>query len=95
MMQGPAKQVLASPDSPTAKWIRELDAVKKDSKKKSRGAGIEVQDFALYDMAPVSAKFPVGKFSVITGESGSGKSTLLFEGIARRAHAGEFAKLGI
>lgn len=95
LMQGPAKQVLASPDSPTAKWIRELDAVKKDSKKKSRGAGIEVQDFALYDMAPVSAKFPVGKFSVITGESGSGKSTLLFEGIARRAHAGEFAKLGI
>lgn len=56
---------------------------------------IAVQDFCLYDMAKVSANFPLQKFSVITGQSGSGKSTLLFENIAKRAEQGEFATLGI
>lgn len=56
---------------------------------------IAVQDFCFYDMAKVSANFPLQKFSVITGQSGSGKSTLLFENIAKRAEQGEFATLGI
>ncbi|MCQ2061316.1 MAG: ABC transporter [Fibrobacter sp.] len=56
---------------------------------------IAIQDFCLYDMAKVSANFPLQKFSVITGQSGSGKSTLLFENIAKRAEQGEFATLGI
>ena len=49
----------------------------------------------MFDMKPVSAEFPVQKFSVITGASGSGKSTLLFKNLAPRANAGEFEKLGI
>ena len=56
---------------------------------------IIVNNFAKFDMAPVSAAFPLNKFSVITGQSGSGKSTLLFENIAKRAKADEFKSLGI
>ena len=61
----------------------------------SENPAILVENFAKFDMSPVSAAFPLNKFSVITGQSGSGKSTLLFENIAKRAKAEEFKKLGI
>ena len=61
----------------------------------SENPAILVENFAKFDMAPVSAAFPLNKFSVITGQSGSGKSTLLFENIAKRAKAEEFKSLGI
>jgi len=56
---------------------------------------IVINNFAKFDMAPVSATIPLNKFSVITGPSGSGKSTILFENIAKRAKAEEFKSLGI
>jgi len=59
------------------------------------GSAIDIENFALFDMQPVTAHFPVQKFSVITGQSGSGKSTLFFRNLAPRASAGEFARLGI
>ncbi|MBO4713247.1 MAG: ABC transporter [Fibrobacter sp.] len=62
---------------------------------KKDAPAIAIKDFAMFDMKPVSAEFPVQKFSVITGASGSGKSTLLFKNLAPRANAGEFEKLGI
>jgi len=106
---GERSQVLGSPDSPTGNWIRSLEErtgkapQTRDEKKGKKGkqqirlssASIPVKNFALYDMAPANADFPIGKFSVITGQSGSGKSTLLFENVAKRAQAGEFQSLGI
>ena len=72
------------------------------SKKKASGMSskkdaqaIAIKNFAMFDMKPVSAEFPVQKFSVITGASGSGKSTLLFRSLAPRASQGEFEDLGI
>lgn len=96
---GPRKKVLDNPESPTGKWIKELTdptprKVQAKSKQKNAQA-IEVRGFAMYDMAPVTAAFPIGKFSTITGQSGSGKSTLLFKNFAPRAESGEFKKLGI
>ena len=127
LFQGPAKEVLENPQSPTGTWIKGLDEkgrspVKpgmttpatgpsiKGLNEKGRSphkAGmttkapgmtkkaISVKNFSMFDMKPVSAEFPVQKFSVITGQSGSGKSTLLFRNIATRASAGEFERLGI
>lgn len=101
LLQGTAKEVLSSPASPTGKWIKKLDESRKtkDEKKpkdsKKKAATIDIENFALFDMQPVTAHFPVQKFSVITGQSGSGKSTLLFRNLAPRANAGEFAGLGI
>ncbi len=63
--------------------------------KQSHKDSIDIKNFAMFDMKPVSAHFPVQKFSVITGASGSGKSTLLFKNLAPRASQGEFEDLGI
>ena len=135
LFQGTRDEVLENPESPTGRWIRELEengktregdsgseagmtskviqrgdlfthwitaavmpqggmtsnaAIHNDNKK-----AIVIDNFAKFDMAPVSAEFPLNKFSVITGQSGSGKSTLLFENIAKRAKAEEFKSLGI
>ena len=99
LFQGTAKEVLGNPQSPTGTWIKGLKESPRmhsdDKKAAKKTAAIPVRDFALFDMKPVSADFPVQKFSVITGQSGSGKSTLLFKNIATRASAGEFERFGI
>ncbi|MBO4436081.1 MAG: ABC transporter [Fibrobacter sp.] len=103
LLQGTAKEVLGNPQSPTGTWIKGLDGVphrseRKPAAKKATAAirnAIPVRDFAMFDMKPVSADFPVQKFSVITGQSGSGKSTLFFRNLAPRATQGEFESLGI
>jgi Excinuclease ATPase subunit len=64
-------------------------------KQSKNAATIDIKNFAMFDMKPVSAEFPVQMFSVITGASGSGKSTLLFKNLAPRASQGEFEDLGI
>ena len=105
LLQGTAKEVLGNPVSPTGNWIKLLDEKKchperrtagsksKDPKKKN--ATIDVENFAMFDMKPVTAHFPVQKFSVITGQSGSGKSTIFFRNLAPRATKGEFESIGI
>ncbi|SMP50812.1 ABC transporter [Fibrobacter sp. UWB10] len=101
LLQGTAKEVLGNPASPTGNWIKLLDErrktrderTSKDPKKKT--ATIDVENFAMFDMKPVTAHFPVQKFSVITGQSGSGKSTIFFRNLAPRATKGEFGSLGI
>ena len=105
LFQGTAKDVLGNNESPTGRWIKELEGdprLRGDDKKKAAGMtakkkvpAITIKNFALFDMKPVSAEFPVQKFSVITGASGSGKSTLLFRNLAPRASKGEFEGLGI
>ncbi len=107
LLQGTAKEVLGNPVSPTGNWIRLLDEKRrfpvepgmtkgksgKTSAKKA--ATIDVEDFAMFDMKPVTAHFPIQKFSVITGQSGSGKSTIFFRNLAPRATKGEFESIGI
>ena len=110
LFQGTAKEVLENPQSPTAAWIKSLDEKKKiviakgvaepatskaKWKQSKNAATFDIENFAMFDMKPVSAEFPVQKFSVITGASGSGKSTLLFKNLAPRASQGEFEDLGI
>lgn len=107
LLQGTAKEVLGNPVSPTGNWIRLLDEKRrfpvepgmtkgKSGKTSAKEAAtIDVEDFAMFDMQPVTAHFPVQKFSVITGQSGSGKSTIFFRNLAPRATRGEFEKLGI
>ena len=107
LLQGTAKEVLGNPASPTGNWIRLLDEkrrfpvepgmTKGKSRKASskKAATIDIKNFAMFDMKPVTAHFPVQKFSVITGQSGSGKSTIFFRNLAPRASKGEFESLGI
>ena len=95
LFQGPAKDILGNENSPTGRWIRELDGPVKPRKTRRSPQTIDVENFAMFDMEPVTAQFPVQKFSVITGQSGSGKSTLFFRNLAPRAESGEFKQFGI
>ena len=100
LLQGTAKDVLGNPVSPTGNWIKLLDERRKTrderiSKNPKKVKTIDIENFALFDMKPVTAHFPVQKFSVITGQSGSGKSTIFFRNLAPRATKGEFESLGI
>ncbi len=96
LFQGTPKELLENENSPTGKWLRELSKEQPPSKKNSKKTkSITVENFSLYDMQPVNARFPTGKFSVITGESGSGKSTLVFKNLLPRFLSGEFHQLGI
>ena len=104
LLQGTAKEVLGNPTSPTGNWIKLLDEKKCHPERRTAGSKskdpknattIDVENFALFDMKPVTAHFPVQKFSVITGQSGSGKSTIFFRNLAPRATKGEFESLGI
>ena len=109
LFQGTAKEVLSNPVSPTGNWIKLLDERRKarpepvegtrdertSKNPKKKTATIDVENFAMFDMKPVTAHFPVQKFSVITGQSGSGKSTIFFRNLAPRATKGEFESLGI
>jgi excinuclease ABC subunit A len=105
LFQGTAKDVLENPQSPTGAWIKGLDEkgrfptksgmTASNAKQSKNAAAIDIKNFAMFDMKPVTAHFPVQKFSVITGQSGSGKSTLLFRNLAPRASKGEFGDLGI
>lgn len=109
LLQGTAKEILGNPASPTGNWIKGLDERLKarpepvegtrDERKpkvpKKNAAAIDIKNFAMFDMKPVTANFPVQKFSVVTGQSGSGKSTIFFRNLAPRASKGEFESLGI
>ena len=104
LFQGTAKEVLGNPVSPTGNWIKLLDEKKCHPERRTAGSKsknpknattIDVENFALFDMKPVTAHFPVQKFSVITGQSGSGKSTIFFKNLTPRAAKGEFESLGI
>ncbi len=97
LFEGTPDELRQSPDSPTGKWLREtaLSTLASRETSKRFQKVICVRNFAKYDMRPVSAEFPVGHFSVISGESGSGKSTLLFQHILPRFEKGEFKTLGI
>lgn len=104
LFQGTAKEVLGNPVSPTGNWIKGLDEKKCHPERRTAGSKskdpknattIDVENFAMFDMKPVTANFPVQKFSVITGQSGSGKSTIFFRNLAPRASKGEFESLGI
>ena len=100
LLQGTAKDVLGNPASPTGNWIRLLDEkgrspLKAGMASAKKAATIDIENFAMFDMKPVTAHFPVQKFSVITGQSGSGKSTIFFRNLAPRATKGEFENLGI
>lgn len=98
LAMGKRDDVLGNPDSPTGNWLRRLKkgSDKKDKQKKSTEKNaIVVEGFSEYGIKPVSAAFPLEKFSVVTGPSGSGKSTLMFRHLVNEFKKGSYASLGI
>ena len=95
LLQGPRDEVLSNPASPTGRWLRELGKAVPKKESFQGLPSIEVVNFSRFDIRPITVSFPVGKFSVLTGDSGSGKSTLMFGHLLPEFKRGSYAKLGL
>lgn len=79
VFEGPVERMLASPGSPTG---RRLSGAEKPWTPRPRPPDpatefLVVEGARAHNLQSVSASFPVGRISVVTGVSGSGKSSLV------------------
>ncbi len=74
--EGPPARVLATPESPTGKALRDpLGIVRK--KRSMSDAWIELEGARAHNLKGVTFRVPIGRMCVVAGVSGSGKSTLV------------------
>lgn len=79
MAQGTPKEVLKK-DTLTAHFLNgERMIAVPEERRKGNGKYIEIKGANGHNLKNVAAKFPLGKFIVVSGVSGSGKSTLINE----------------
>ena len=77
---GPMATILKNPRSATGRCLREpLSHPTRGERRSLKDVGnwIEISGACVNNLKDIDARFPVGRFSVITGISGSGKSTLM------------------
>ena len=86
---GTPEQVMANPTSLTGKYLAgEIEIVARSQPRPLTGNWITVQNACAHNLRDVTAHFPLGVMTVVTGVSGSGKSTLVTD-ILYRALAKE------
>ncbi len=82
MASGTPAEVMANPDSVTGQYLSgKIDIVTRPTPGKAprplTGNWISVQDATSHNLQNVTAHFPLGVMTVVTGVSGSGKSSLV------------------
>ena len=91
--QGTPKQVANHPDSVTGAFLSGRDEIPVPRKRRKAQRGyLEVIGAEENNLQKVSASFPIGLYTCVTGVSGSGKSTLvneiLYKALANQLHQG-------
>ena len=78
--QGTLEDILKSPDSLTAKYLRkELEIKIPEKRRKGNGKILTVVGAKQNNLKNINVDFPLGKLVCVTGVSGSGKSSLINE----------------
>jgi excinuclease ABC subunit A len=102
--QGKPEDIMASPDSMTGKYLIGLEQipVPADRRETKKAKKIVLRGARANNLKNVTAHFPLGTFTCVTGVSGGGKSTLvintLYEALSRtlnrsRTHPGEHDRI--
>lgn len=75
---GTLREVLASPKSVTAPWIRGERSLRRSTKAVVPQLHITIHGARSHNLRGVTAKIPLGALTAVTGVSGSGKTSLIF-----------------
>ncbi|CAK7015447.1 MAG: UvrABC system protein A [Peptostreptococcus russellii] len=87
--KGNVDEIMANPDSITGKYLSgEITIPMPDTIREGNGELVEIKGARENNLKNINVKFPLGKFTCVTGVSGSGKSTLvneiLYKGLAHK-----------
>ncbi|RAH98960.1 excinuclease ABC subunit A [Acuticoccus sediminis] len=83
--EGTPDEIIANPNSLTGKYLSGVLEIPLPEKRRARkkGKAIKVVNATGNNLQGVTAEFPLGLFTAVTGVSGSGKSTLVIETLYR------------
>src|SRR5699024_12001347 len=89
---GTPKQIMRNKKSLTGAYLNGTKFIPIPAERRKKGKHIEIVGATENNLKNISAKFPIGLFTVVTGVSGSGKSKLVNE-ILYRSLANHLYKL--
>jgi excinuclease ABC subunit A len=86
--QGSPADLMADPKSITGPWLNGKRQLPIPQKRKAKGkAAVKVVNARAHNLRGVTAEFPLGVFTCVTGVSGSGKSSLVVDTLLPAARA--------
>jgi len=85
LYSGPAAVASAAAGCETARWLAGEKRVEREAAAGAPGAFVVVEGAREHNLKDVTARFPVGRLTAVTGVSGSGKSSLVEDVLYRAA----------